>query len=115
MDQDTRAPTEDVLERLDALLNRDKAASATVTLNEPPNIIPLLTEIYQPALAQTAQSTVAGVNLSLSSEHIEQIVKLLLPELSRIMQDALNQHIQPALEMALRDRLTVLAQQKPKS
>jgi len=108
MDQDPRAPVADVLERLDALLNRDKAASATV----PPTIIPLLTEIYQPAPAQT---TTAGVNLNLRPEHIEQIVKLLLPEMTRIMQDALTLHIQPALETALRARLTALAEQKPNS
>ncbi|HEY8086039.1 MAG TPA: hypothetical protein VIE69_10625 [Methylophilaceae bacterium] len=112
MDEDPTAPSEDVLGRLDALLNRDKAASASTT----PNVIPLLTEIYQPAASHSVQPISTGASVSLSPEHIEQIVELLLPEMTRIMtktmQDALTQQIQPALETALRERLTLLAQQK---
>lgn len=112
MDENPTAPAENVLERLDALLNRDKAASTAAV----PNIIPLLTEIYQPAPSHPAQPKSIGTSPNLSPEHIEQIVELLLPEMTRIMtktmQDALNQQIQPALEAALRERLSVLAQQK---
>jgi hypothetical protein len=106
MDENPTAQTEDVLGRLDALLNRDKAASMIETT------IPLLTEIYQPAAAPSTASAPAGAGLNLSPEHIEQLVQLLLPEMTRIMQDALTQHIQPALETTLRTRLQALAQQK---
>jgi hypothetical protein len=95
---------ENVLQRLDALLNRDKAAAVT------DDAIPLLTEIYQPITLATG--TESSDILILSPEHIEQLVELLLPELTRIMQETLTEHIQPALETTLRLRLQALAQQK---
>ncbi len=105
IESDSTAPAGDVLERLDALLNRDKAAS--VAKDE----IPLLTEIYQPpARQQPIKPTEASLNLA--PEHIEQIVQLLLPEMMRVMQELLAQNIQPALETTLRRRLQALAQQK---
>ncbi len=101
MASDSTAAGGDVLERLDALLNRDKAAS--VAKDE----IPLLTEIYQPATPQPIKPS-----LNLAPEHIEQIVQLLLPEMTRVMQEVLAQNLQPALETTLRRRLQALAQQK---
>jgi hypothetical protein len=104
MGNDVSPPDENVLQRLDALLNRDKAAAVAE------DAIPLLTEIYQPAtpIAATESTDI----LILSPEHIEQLVELLLPELTRIMQETLTEHIQPALETSLRHRLQALAQQK---
>ena len=82
----------DVLKRLDALLNRDKVAAEAE--------IPLLTEIYQPPMKES----------SLGQEQIERLVELLLPEMADIMQQALTQHMQPALENMLRQHLQALAQ-----
>lgn len=104
MGNDVSPADENVLQRLDALLNRDKAAAVTE------DAIPLLTEIYQPATS--AARTKSTDSLILSPEHIEQLVGLLLPELTRVMQETLTEHMQPALESTLRHRLQALAQQK---
>jgi hypothetical protein len=104
MEENPEATVGDVLERLDALLNRDKTAS--IAKDE----IPLLTDIYQPVTTNPTHSTEADLNLT--PEHIEQIVQLLLPEMTRVMQEVLAQNIQPALETTLRQRLQALAQRK---
>jgi hypothetical protein len=106
VDKNLTSANENVLQQLDALLNRDKVNAVA------DNEIPLLTEIYQPEPTQIAQAKLEDANLILSPEHIEQLVELLLPEMNRIMQEALTQHVQPALETTLRQRLQALAQQK---
>jgi hypothetical protein len=111
MKENLTAPNSEVLERLDALLNRDKAA-ALVQNDIVEKDIPLLTEIYQPQSAPPAQPAATGTGPNLSPDQIEQIVELLLPEMTRVMQDMLTQQIQPALETTLRHHLQSLAQQK---
>lgn len=105
MDKNLTPANENVLKQLDALLNRDKVNAVA------DSAIPLLTEIYQP-VSQSARPKPTDSNLILSPEHIEQLVELLLPELNRILQEALTQHVQPALETTLRQRLQALAQHK---
>jgi hypothetical protein len=106
MDKNLTPANHDVLQQLDALLNRDKVNAVTE------NAIPLLTEIYQPVVSQSAEPKPAEANVTLSPELIEQLVELLLPEMNRIIEEALAQHVQPALETTLRQRLQALAQHK---
>jgi hypothetical protein len=86
----------DVLNRLDALLNKDKADRQT----KPDAVIPLLTEVYTPQETTTNQQL------------LEELLPGLVNELEDVMRQAIIE-LRPKTEALLRQHLQrMLAQKK---
>jgi hypothetical protein len=84
----TDAHTDDVLNRLDALLNKDKADK------QPEAVIPLLTEVYTPSVPNRQ---VLEELLPVMVNELEEMMKLAIIELRPKTEALLRQHLEQAL------------------
>ena len=85
--------TDDVLNRLDALLNRDKGI-----VQEAEDAIPLLTEVYTPEKEQqaSAQKLIEELLPAMVSD-VEEIMRQAIVELRPKTESILRQHLQKVL------------------
>jgi hypothetical protein len=100
---------EEVLGRLDALVRRGQP---DLEPPPPPFIseasIPVLTEVYQQPMADGVPEAIIRVEDSFkepvptAEESLEQALAMVLPVMLEILEDALWQKVQPALESAVK-------------
>jgi hypothetical protein len=102
---------EEVLGRLDALVKRGQGDGESL----PPPVgtevpIPLLTEVF--LHDQTGDiEAIPLLTDALSSERVQPLDAAILPLMVKVLEDALMQQVQPALENALKTRIAELRPQ----
>jgi hypothetical protein len=87
---------DDILSRMDALLNKDKISASP----KPEVEVPLLTEVYTPATQQAQQPE--------TNQLLEELIPVLVTELEEMMMQAMTQSIvdlRPKTEALLRQHL----------
>jgi len=87
---DSDVSMDEVLGRLDALLNKDKAQT------EPETSIPLLTEVYIPA-SETQRNQVLEEVLPLLVNELEEMMRRAIVELRPKTEALLRQHLEKVL------------------
>ncbi|MFM9913071.1 MAG: hypothetical protein ACKVN9_06030 [Methylophilaceae bacterium] len=88
---DSDVSLDEVLGRLDALLNKDK------TQSEPEASIPLLTEVYTPEISETQPNKVLEEVLPLLVNELEELIKQAIVELRPKTEALLRQHLEQVL------------------
>jgi hypothetical protein len=83
---------DDILSRMDALLNKDKISA----LSEPETEVPLLTEVYTPTIQQTQEPE--------ANQLLEELIPALTAELEEMMKQAIVE-LRPKTEALLRQHL----------
>lgn len=101
----TTPDQDDVLNRLNALLNRDKVEAATRPLDEPSSApekeIPLLVDIVE-------YGQVSAVGVERNDAHTQEVSPDTLQEMTDLVQDAIVDYLRPTLESAVRQALVDL-------
>lgn len=87
---------DDVLGRLNALLNRDKEVAAVAP---PPAQVPLLTEIYVPPDA--SQRNGEAASQAVVSEPTDLLVQAAVPLMVQVVEEVLASYAKPAMDEAI--------------